>query len=82
MALKLPSPAQAFAFLVYLIPFAVFFVAALSATHANLAVAGDGAVKTYASVVTAMAGGFAVFLAAQYIHAVHRRPAAHAQNSR
>jgi len=44
VALKLMSPAQWVAFAAYLPAFTAFFVVALRALHANLAVRGDGAI--------------------------------------
>ncbi len=67
VALKLMSPSQAKAFLFYVIPFSLFFVVALSALHRNLAVAGEGGLARYGTAITAMAAGFLVFLAAEYI---------------
>ena len=67
VAVKLMSPAQWTAFGLYLLPFTLFFAVTLRATHANLAVAGDGWLKSYTGAKTALAGGFAVFLAAEYI---------------
>jgi pimeloyl-ACP methyl ester carboxylesterase len=67
VALKLMSPAQFRYFLAYLVPFTAFFVVALRALHANLSVSGDSAARQYLSGVAAMALGFALFLAAEYI---------------
>ena len=67
VALKIMSHAQAIAFLFYVIPFTVFFAVALTALHRNLAVAGEGAAARYGTAVTAMAGGFLAFLAAEYM---------------
>ncbi|MGA0601809.1 alpha/beta hydrolase family protein [Caulobacter sp. KR2-114] len=67
VALKLMAPWQWTAFALYLAPFTLFFVVALSALHRNLAVAGEGAVATGATAIAAMAGGFLVFLAAEYL---------------
>jgi pimeloyl-ACP methyl ester carboxylesterase len=67
VAVKLMTPAQWTAFAIYLAPFTLFFGITLRATHANLAVVGDSAAKTYLSIIGALAGGFAVFLAAEYI---------------
>lgn len=52
--------------LAYLPLWTVFFVVALRALHANLAVTGDGRLAQYASGVLAMCLGFAVLLAIQY----------------
>ena len=67
VALKLMSPAQWAAFALYLIPFTAFFAVALSALHRNLAVAAESAAARYLTAIAAMAGGFLVFLAAEYI---------------
>ena len=67
VALKLLSPAQFRYVLAYLIPFTAFFAIALRALQANLMVQGDSAAKQYATGVGAMALGFALFLAAEYI---------------
>ncbi|MBS0412515.1 MAG: alpha/beta fold hydrolase, partial [Proteobacteria bacterium] len=57
VALKLMSPAQAVAFVLYLFPFTAFFVVALGALHRNLAVAGEGVLARYGTAKAAMAGG-------------------------
>ncbi|HEX7758533.1 MAG TPA: alpha/beta fold hydrolase [Caulobacteraceae bacterium] len=67
VALKLMSAGQVKAFAFYVIPFSLFFVVALSALHRNLAVAGEGAGARYGTAITALAAGFLVFLAAEYI---------------
>jgi hypothetical protein len=67
VSLKPLGAAQAIPFLVCLPAFVVFFALTLGATHASLAVAGDGRLATYASTIAALAGGFAVFLLAQYV---------------
>lgn len=66
VALKLMAPWQWTAFALYLAPFTLFFVVALSSLHRNLAVAGEGVAASYATAIAAMAGGFVVFLAAEY----------------
>jgi hypothetical protein len=67
VALKLLSPAQFGWFLRYLIPFTAYFVVALGALHSNLAVKGEGALAQYTTAVVALAGGFLLFLLAQYV---------------
>jgi hypothetical protein len=67
VALKLMSPSQGKAFLFYVVPFCLFFVVVLTALHRNLAVAGEGAAARYGTAIAAMASGFLVFLAAEYI---------------
>ncbi len=66
VALKLLSPHQFGWFLVYLVPFSLFYVVVMSALHANLAVKGDGAARQYATALGALAGGFLLFLIAEY----------------
>jgi len=67
VALKLMSPAQFLAFLAYLPAFTAFFLVALRALHGNLMVRGDGAVRQYLTGVGAMALGFVLFIAAEYV---------------
>jgi pimeloyl-ACP methyl ester carboxylesterase len=52
--------------LVYAIPLTAFFVLALKALRQNLTVKGDPAWASYAWNVAALAGGFVLFLAAEY----------------
>ncbi|MES3026564.1 MAG: alpha/beta fold hydrolase [Pseudomonadota bacterium] len=52
--------------LAYLAPWTVFFLVALKALHANLAVKGDGRLAQYASGVLAMCLGFVLLLGLQY----------------
>ncbi|MDR3511162.1 MAG: alpha/beta fold hydrolase [Caulobacteraceae bacterium] len=66
VALKLLSPRQFGWFLVYLVPFTAYFVVALGSLHANLAVRGDSPARQYATGLAALAGGFALFVLAQY----------------
>jgi len=65
VALKLLSPQQFRWFLIYLLPYALFFVIALRAL-AGLAVKGDSRGRQYRSARAALAGGFLLFLIAQY----------------
>jgi len=53
-------------FVAYLVPWLVFFLVALRALAANLAVKDEGAVVAYVASALAMAGGFIVLLTAQY----------------
>ena len=66
VALKLLSARQWSWFFIYLIPFLLFFVIALGALATNLMVWGDGAVTQYATTLVAFAGGFLLFLIAEY----------------
>jgi pimeloyl-ACP methyl ester carboxylesterase len=66
VALKLMDARQFRDFLIYLVPFTAFFVVALGALHNSLAVRGDSAAKQYAWNVAALAGGFLLFLIANY----------------
>jgi pimeloyl-ACP methyl ester carboxylesterase len=52
--------------MVYLVPFAVYFVFALRALHGGLSVAGQSVWTTYALNALALMGGFLVFLLLQY----------------
>lgn len=65
VALKLFSPDQFRWFLFYLIPFTACF-AVMSRALMALAIRGDSAAKQYASAMAALAGGFLLFLIAQY----------------
>lgn len=67
VAVKLMSPVQFKYFLVYLLPFTLFFLVALRAVHAGLSVIGDSNGKLYASNIAALAGGFLVFMGAEYL---------------
>lgn len=67
LALKPMSLWQFKAFLIYLIPFGIYFFASLHALHSDLAVRGDSMAKQYASTIAAMAGGIALFLLAEYL---------------
>jgi pimeloyl-ACP methyl ester carboxylesterase len=66
VGLKLLSVDQFQAMLVYLIPFTLFFMLSLRALHGGLSVAGDSRRYQYVSNAMVMAGGFIVFLLAQY----------------
>jgi len=67
VALKLMSSLQFKYFFVYLLPFTAFFLVALRALHAGLAVKGDSAAKHYLSNVAALGLGFFIFLAVEYL---------------
>lgn len=67
MALKLMSPRQFGGFLAYLVPFTAYFVIALGSLEANLMVRGDSPARQYATALAALAGGFLLFLLAQYV---------------
>jgi pimeloyl-ACP methyl ester carboxylesterase len=66
VGLKLLSLNQFQTMLVYLIPFTLFFVLSLRALHGGLSVAADSRGNQYVSNALVMAGGFIVFLLAQY----------------
>jgi pimeloyl-ACP methyl ester carboxylesterase len=65
VGLKLMSPKQFLYFLVYLIPFTIFFVVALRALHGTFP-RGGGRAGHYLVNVVALAGGFALLLLVQY----------------
>ena len=67
VALKLMSSLQFKYFFVYLLPFTAFFLIALRALHAGLAVKGDSSAKQYFSNVAALSLGFFVFLVVEYL---------------
>lgn len=66
VGLKLMSVDQFQTMLVYLLPFTLFFMLSLRALHGGLSVAGDSRAHQYISNALVMAGGFVVFLLAQY----------------
>ena len=66
VALKLLSPRQFVWFLAYLIPFTIAFIIMSRALHAKLAVKDDGRWAQYWTGIGALAGGFFLFLIAQY----------------
>lgn len=66
VALRLLDLDQAKTALLYLVPFAVYFLLAHRALHAGLSVAGDGVLRQYLSNIAALAGGFLVFLLVEY----------------
>jgi hypothetical protein len=65
VALKLLSPEQFGWFLAYLIPFTLAFVIALRGV-VKLMVKNDGPGRQYATALAALAGGFLLFLIAEY----------------
>jgi hypothetical protein len=65
VALKLLSPAQLGWFLTYFLPYTVCFVVMFRAL-AKLAVKGDSRRRQYRTALAALAGGFLLFLIAQY----------------
>ncbi len=67
VALKLLSLEQFNYFLVYLIPFTLFFVVAFRALHGFLFVKGDSPVRHYVAGISAMAFGFLCFITAEYV---------------
>jgi len=66
VALKLLSVPQWSWFLVYLVPFLLFFIIVLGALMTNLMVWGDSTAAQYATALAALAGGFLLFLIAEY----------------
>jgi pimeloyl-ACP methyl ester carboxylesterase len=67
VALKLLSVDRFGTFLIYLVPFTAFFVVAFRALHGFIAVQGDSTRRTYVAAIAALAGGFALFILAQYV---------------
>ena len=65
VALKLLSPQQFGWFLIYLVPYTICFVVMFRAL-ARLAVKGDSGRRQYRTGLAALAGGFLLFLIAQY----------------
>ena len=66
VALKLLSPAQFGWFLIYLVPYTLCFIVMFRAL-ARLAVKGDSRRRQYRTALAALAGGFLLFLIAQYV---------------
>ena len=66
VALKLLGADRFTTFLIYLVPFTAFFIVAFRALHGFLAVKGDSTRRIYTSALVALAGGFALFIVAQY----------------
>jgi pimeloyl-ACP methyl ester carboxylesterase len=66
VALKLMNGKQAMMFLIYLIPFVVFFVIAFGSIRRNLYRPGEPAIATYLSCMAALALGFLLLCLVQY----------------
>ncbi len=66
VALKLMNGKQALMFLIYLIPFVIFFVVAFRSIRVNLYRPGEPAVATYFSCMAALALGFLILCIVQY----------------
>jgi pimeloyl-ACP methyl ester carboxylesterase len=66
VALKLMNGKQALMFLIYLIPFVVFFVIAFGSIRRNLYRPGEPAIATYLSCMAALALGFLLLCLVQY----------------
>jgi pimeloyl-ACP methyl ester carboxylesterase len=66
VALKLMSGKQALMFLIYLLPFVIFFVIAFGSIRRNLYRPGEPAIATYLSCVAALALGFLLLCLVQY----------------
>jgi hypothetical protein len=66
VALKLMSAKQFLIFLIYLLPFTVFFVVALHVLHRNFSSRGASRVALYLTNILALTLGFVVLLALQY----------------
>jgi pimeloyl-ACP methyl ester carboxylesterase len=66
VALKLLSVDRVPELLTYLIPFTAFFLIAFRALHGFVAVKDDTTGRTYLAAIGALAGGFAIFIIAQY----------------
>jgi pimeloyl-ACP methyl ester carboxylesterase len=66
VALKLMSAKQFLIFLIYLLPFTVFFVVALHVLHRNFSSRGASRVALYLTNILALTLGFIVLLALQY----------------
>jgi len=67
VALKLLSVDQWQYFLLYLLPFAAYFIIAFRALHGFLPVRDDSASRHYGSGIAALSLGFLLFLIAQYV---------------
>jgi pimeloyl-ACP methyl ester carboxylesterase len=66
VAVKLLSVERVPEFLIYLLPFTAFFVIAFRALHGFISIEGESSRRTYWSAIGALAGGFAIFIIAQY----------------
>jgi hypothetical protein len=67
LALKLMSPWQFKSFLLYLIPFGVFFFFTLRGLQSDLTVKQQGWIAHYTATKIAMCGGVALLLIAEYL---------------
>lgn len=67
LALKLMSSWQLRAFMVYLLPFAAYFLVVLRALHRDLAIVGETALSQYAVAKTAMVGGIFLVVVLDYL---------------
>jgi hypothetical protein len=67
VGVKVLSFAQAQTALVYALPLGVYFILAAKALHQGLSIMGDSRWAQYASNAAILAGGFAIFLGAQYL---------------
>jgi pimeloyl-ACP methyl ester carboxylesterase len=66
VALKLMNGKQALMFLIYLLPFVIFFVIAFGSIRRNIYRPGEPAIATYLSCVAALALGFVLLCLVQY----------------
>jgi pimeloyl-ACP methyl ester carboxylesterase len=66
VALKLMNGKQALMFLIYLVPFVIFFIIAFASIRRNLYRPGEPAVATYLSCMAALALGFLLLCLVQY----------------
>jgi pimeloyl-ACP methyl ester carboxylesterase len=66
VALKLMSAKQFLIFLIYLVPFTVFFAIALHVLHRNFSTVGAGRGALYLTNILALTSGFIVLLVLQY----------------
>jgi pimeloyl-ACP methyl ester carboxylesterase len=67
VGLKLMTPWQFKAFLIYLLPFVVYYLVALHALHSDLAIRNDRPLSQYVAAKTAMAGGIFLLVVADYL---------------
>jgi pimeloyl-ACP methyl ester carboxylesterase/uncharacterized membrane protein len=67
IGVKVLSLAQAQIAVAYALPLGVYFILASKAIHQGLSLKGDSSGLQYASNAAIMAGGFAIFLGAQYL---------------
>ncbi len=66
VAVKLMNGKQALMFLIYLLPFVIFFVIAFGSIRRNLYRPGEPAITTYLSCIAALALGFLLLCLVQY----------------